>query len=29
MYHCSVIIAAEIEYVNIIDVQADLSIQIS
>ena len=29
MYHCSMIIPAEIKYVNIIDVQADLSVQIS
>ena len=29
MYHCSMIIAAEIKYINIIDVEADLSVQIS
>ena len=28
-YHCSMIIAVEIIYVNIIDVQADLSVQIT
>ena len=29
MYHCSMIIPVEIKYVNIIDEQADLSVQIT